>query len=650
VNHQSDMTANYLPISDYALIGDCHSAALVSSMGSIDWYCPVRFDAPAVFLRILDSRKGGYFSVAPVEPSSSRRHYIGDTNILQTIFSTPTGEVVLTDLMPIYERRAGHEGYDVGSYYQIMRLVEARGGASEVDLVVWPTPDYARGSVEWSLHEGGAVARTAEGFLALACPGIPLEVDEAGRCHARVALSDGQLLPIKLTHRPSMEDAIASLDPSDVEGKLAETRRYWLEWVDYCAYEGPYREQVLRSALALKLMTYEPTGAIIAAPTTSLPEEIGGVRNWDYRFTWLRDSALILYALMNVGYMEEARDFFDWLRRVEEEHPADQMQIMYTLDGGSDLTEIELEHLEGYLGSRPVRIGNGAAEQVQLDIYGEVVTAAYVYFHAGNDHEDPSIAGGPDELMWNLMRGLIEVAKERWQEPDKSIWEVRGPPQQFTYSRLMCWAALDRGVRMAEEFDLPAPIQEWREVRDAIREAILTEGYDEELGAFTQALGTSVLDAAALAIPLVGFLAPTEPRVQSTLNRIQQDLTSHGMVYRYLADDGLPGHEGTFVLCTFWLVSALALSGRVDEARDLFENTIKYANDVGLLSEEIDPDENLLLGNFPQGFTHLALISAAVDLAQATTDGALDQAEVRSAPIVRARAANGLRVERGPKP
>lgn len=595
----------YRPIRDYALIGDAHTAALVSNDGSIDWCCLPCFDSPAVFCRLLDARKGGWFRVGSVEPAEASRGYVdGTTNVLRTTFRTGGGRLRLTDFMPVQPRTAGSGVTEIAPGRRILRLVEGLAGEVDVEVAFRPTFDYARTETTIAPLPGGAVARAGGESLTLACP-VALRPDGAGALRGRFRLAAGERRWVALAYGADAEPGQGADDQADAA--LARTLEYWRAWAARGTYDGPYRDLVLRSALVLKLLTFEPTGALVAAPTTSLPEEIGGARNWDYRYTWLRDSALILDALMGIGYHDEALDFFGWLERLGI-RSGDGPQIAYAVDGGADLPERTLDHLEGYRRSRPVRVGNAAASQRQLDVYGEILDAAYLCVERMRQPH-PALAG--------VLPALADRAAARWCEPDQGIWEVRGGPRHFLYSKLLCWVALDRAVRLVQRAGISGDVARWRRAREAIRRAILSEGYDAEVGAFTQALGEPALDASALAIPLVGFLPPTDPRVRSTVDRVRERLTAHGLVYRYLTEDGLPGGEATFALCSFWLVDNLALGGRVDEARELFERVAGCANDLGLLSEEIEPRSGELLGNFPQGFTHLALIRSALTIARA---------------------------------
>jgi alpha,alpha-trehalase len=610
----------YPPIADYGIIGDCHTAVLVARDSSIDWFCPGRFDAPAVFCRLLDRQRGGYLSSAPIGAFSIERRYRAWTNVLETTLSSDGGKVRVTDLMPIHRRGAQQRGYDVGTSQRVLRLVEGLSGEVELGVEFKPTFDFGRCKTELSLvARRGVIAHGKHQYLTLACHDVELQEDDDHILRGRFRLRAGEQKWLVLTYAEDPDRAEEALAPVRPSAQLERTVAYWEHWANSCTYRGPYRDAVVRSALVLKLLTYEPTGALVAAPTTSLPEEIGGPRNWDYRYTWLRDSSLILYALMTVGYRNEAADFMEWLEHAVGSDPTRSPQIMYAIDGRRELPEHVLPNLEGYRGSRPVRIGNGAADQRQLDIYGEVLRAAYLH------HSPPNAAPGSSSLdaeAWKVLRGLIERAAAEWTEEGRGIWEVRGGPQPFLYGKLMCWAALDAGINLAQEHELEAPVEEWQNTREQIRQAILDQGYDRELGAFTQAFGSRNLDASALIIPRIGFLPATDERVRSTLGRIRQQLTRDGLVYRYCTPDGLPGGEGTFTLCTFWLADALALSGDVDEARALFDRALGYANDLGLLAEEIDPESGHQLGNFPQGFSHMALIGAAVDIAKAATEGA----------------------------
>ncbi len=618
------MTDTYLPISDYAVIGDCNTAALVSCKGSIDWYCPGRFDSPAVFCRILDANKGGFLETVPKGDYSVSRKYLGDTNILQSVLSMAGAEIRITQFMAALHRRPVHIGDDVKTPFRILWKVEGVTGRPELRIRFRPTFDYARADARFDEILDGITASWSSRRLTLFSKGVRFRVGDDGVAEGDLKLSPGHTTWIILDYTEDESALRKSFSHEESEELLKKTTQFWTGWADLCSYRGPYRAEVLRSALTLKLLTYEPTGAIIAAPTTSLPEHIGGIRNWDYRFSWLRDSSLILYALMTVGYHQEATDFAKWLGITQEKDPTSIPQIMYKISGEGHIEETLLDHLEGYRKSKPVRIGNAAASQFQLDIFGELLTAFYLYFMMARDKDSQSdfkarLTGC--RSIWPMLKDLVEDAAKKHDQPDNGIWEVRGAPRQFLYSRLMCWAALDRGIRLAETFHLDASLNDWKITRSEIRDSILKNGYNDEVKAFTQSYGSKALDAGALIIPRIGFLPPTDPRVVSTIEQIQKHLSHNGFIYRYLTEDGLPGQEATFTLCTFWQVDALALSGRQDEAQDLFEKTIGHANDVGLMSEELCSKNGEFLGNFPQGFTHLALIGSAVNLAKAAKHG-----------------------------
>ena len=628
------MEPRYRPIADYALIGDCHTAALVARDGSIDWFCPGRFDGPAVFCRLLDADKGGYLRTAPPGHFQAHRQYRGATNVLETQFSTSSGRLRATDLMPIHKRTSDHQGYDVGASHRLLRRLECLEGDVELLLEFKPTFDYARASTQLEIRDrAGVVAYAGDQCLTLAARDAEFHSDGRGRVTASVRLEAGDVYWVALTYAQDPDRADEALAPVHPEAQLERTLRYWQDWAGKCTYQGRYRDLVQRSALALKLLTYEPTGAVVAAPTTSLPERFGGDRNWDYRFTWLRDSSLILYALLTVGYGDEAADFTHWLERTIGSDPTRRPQIMYGIDGRTDLHEEVLDQLAGYAGSHPVRIGNAAAGQRQLDIYGEVLRAAALHYQQGSEapHEgQPATARRgqrPTDSAWRVLRELTDCAAADWNECGSGIWEVRSGPHQFLYGKLMCWAALDCALRMAHTFQLQADLERWQRTRDEVRSTILAHGYNTRIGAFTQSFDSETLDASALIIPRIGFLPANDHRVRSTVERIQQHLTENGLVYRYRTPDGLAGGEGTFTLCTFWLADALALGGRLDEARELFEHIAGYANDVGLLAEEIDPGTREQLGNFPQGFSHLALISAGVDIAKVAEHGSEQRSE-----------------------
>jgi GH15 family glucan-1,4-alpha-glucosidase len=604
----------YQPIENHGIVGNMHSAALVSLDGSVDWLCLPRFDSPSVFGAILDAEKGGRFRIAPAAGGDLRQkqYYWPETNVLITRFLHPDGIAEVEDYMPV-----GGAGPDA----QLVRRVRVVRGRLPLEVECCPAFDYARARHATKVSEHGARFDGPSLSLGLAAS-VPLRPRDGGVVGA-FPLGEGQSATFVL--RTIAPDSHPGRCPGTGEAEewFRQTVDYWQRWVARCTYRGRWREVVLRSALALKLLTYQPTGAIVAAPTTSLPEGIGGVRNWDYRYTWIRDAAFTVYAFLRVGFTEEAARFKDWLGarwKDRESHGDSPLQLMYAIDGRSDLSEEELPHLEGYAGSRPVRIGNAAHEQLQLDIYGELMDAAYLY----NKYAAPI---GYD--AWKNLRKLVDWVADNWGREDEGVWEVRGGRQHFVYSKFMCWVALDRGLRLADKRSFPADRIAWLKARDAIYEEVMTRGWSESRGSFVQAFGSDALDASTLLMPLTFFMAPNDPRMLATVNAIRSPATkgglaADGLVYRYdpkAAPDGLPGVEGTFNMCSFWLVEALTRAGRTDpallaEARLLFEQMLGYGNHLGLYAEQTGPSGEAL-GNFPQAFTHLALISAAFNLDRA---------------------------------
>jgi pentatricopeptide repeat protein len=603
----------YQPIENYGIIGDLHSAALVGIDGSIDWLCLPRFDSPSVFAAILDDEKGGRFKITPVSDGVTRKQlYWPDTNVLITRFFTPDGVAEITDYMPIHVSMNGR------GRHQLIRRIKVVRGEMNFRMECSPAFNYARDGHKTEITEGGACFHSGQLSLGLATD-VPLR-SESNRVVAEFSLQEEQMAVFVLREIESGADCGLSLSERQEEELFMQTVEYWRRWLSKSTYTGRWREMVHRSALTLKLLTYEPTGAIVAAPTTSLPEGIGGERNWDYRYTWIRDAAFTLYGLLRIGFTEEAEAFMGWLEdRCYKPKPDGLLQLMYGIDGRADLTEEILDHLEGYRGSRPVRIGNGAYDQLQLDIYGELMDAVYLY----NKYGDPIWYE-----LWTHLRGLIDWVCDNWQRKDEGIWEVRSGQQHSVYSKLMCWVALDRALRLADKRSFPADRERWLKVRDEIYEEIMEKGWSPERKAFVQSYGGDTLDASSLIMPLVFFVAPKGPRMLSTLDAINRPpkdngLVSNGLVFRYdvqKSADGLIGEEGTFNLCTFWLVEALTRAGRLEEARLIFEQMLSYANHLGLYAEEIGPSGEAL-GNFPQAFTHLTLISAAFNLDRALAKG-----------------------------
>jgi GH15 family glucan-1,4-alpha-glucosidase len=587
------------PLEDYGLIGDLQTAALVGRDGSIDWLCLPRFDSGAVFAALLGDDSHGRWSMRPAgrHPTIGRR-YRGDTLVLETDMQGEGGAIRLIDFMP-----------PRGEAPDVVRIVEGLGGTVEVEMELVLRFDYGR-VVPWIRRIDGTLSGVAGPDAVTFATPVEL-VGENLRTRARFSVSAGDRIPFVLTWYPSHRPLP---DPVDAEHALLDTERYWQEWESQCTHGGEWHDDVHRSLLVLKALTYGPTGGIVAAPTTSLPEAIGGVRNWDYRFCWLRDATLTLLSMVRAGYVDEARAWRDWLLRAIAGNP-DELQVMYGVAGERRLVELELDWLPGYEGSRPVRIGNGASGQLQLDVYGEVIDALHQARVAG-------LEGSVD--AWNLTRRVLGWLETGWEQPDEGIWEVRGGRRQFTHSKVMCWVAFDRAVKATEGLGREGPAERWRGIRDRIRAEVLEQGYDAELGAFTQAYGSTRLDASALMYPLVGFLPADDPRMLGTVAAIERDLLRDGLVERYRADeenvgvDGLPPREGVFLPCSFWLAQNLALQGRAEEARELFERLLSLRNDLGLIAEEYDPERKRLVGNFPQAFTHLALVDAAVQLTEGT--------------------------------
>ena len=596
---------DYAAIEDHGIIGDLHSVALITEQGEIDWYCCPRFDSPSVFGGILDQEKGGSFRIGPQDRDvRAKQLYLPDTNVLITRFLSGTGVGELVDFMPV--------GSVEEDRHRIVRTVQCVRGHMHFQLDCSPRFNYGRTEHAIKVDEHGVVFETDDLTLALDSP-VSLTTD-GGDVHAFFTLKAGERLTFVLERVPDDGHSARPFPAEVCEHLFAETVKFWRDWLHQCTYRGRWRETVRRSALVLKLLCYRPTGAIVASPTMSLPETIGGGRNWDYRYTWIRDSSFTLFAFLKLGFKEEASQFMAFLKeRALEQHSsnAGPLQIMYGIDGRHELEEFELDHLSGYRNSQPVRVGNGAAGQLQLDIYGELINSIYLY----------NKSGAPiDYELWKVLVELLEWLSENWDSKDEGIWEVRGGPQHFTYSRVMSWIAFDRALRIAESRGFPCPRIRWRETRDAIYEQVMERGYSQKRQAFVQVLDGDVLDASTLMMVMGHFIAPNDPMMLSTIDAIRDELVTDSLVYRYnpdlAADDGLGGEEGTFSICTFWWVEALARSGNIDEARLAFEKMQTYANHLGLYSEEIGASGEAL-GNFPQAFTHLSLISAALFLDRA---------------------------------
>jgi GH15 family glucan-1,4-alpha-glucosidase len=590
-------------IGDYGIIGDLHTVALVGIDGSIDWCCLPRFDSPSLFGAILDHKVGGHFKIAPISKGNTRQMYLPETNILLTRFLQQDGVGELTDFMPVESDEAGYRP----RRHQIIRMLSVIRGTVTFRLECLPAFNFGRDPHVIENRPKGVIFQSGNESVGL-ISSLPLQTRE-GLAYQEFTLHQGENLTFYLEYQETQNGKQLLSAPESGGEAFQNTSAFWQRWLSQCQYDGRWREVVHRSALTLKLLTYAPTGAIVAAPTTSLPEHIGGSRNWDYRYTWIRDSAFALYGLLRLGFTIEAGRFMEWINaRCHELNPDGSLQLMYGIDGRRNVDEKELPHLDGHRSSRPVRIGNGAASQLQMDMYGALMDAVYLY----NKHG----ASISYDLWVNLCR-LLDFVSDNWEQPDEGIWEVRGGRRHFVYSKVMCWVALDRGIRLADKRGFPGNRARWMAERDRIYREIMERGWNADIGAFVQSYDSEALDAANLIMPLVFFVSPTDPRMLSTIDRTLEQLSLGSLVYRYengkAAPDGLDCEEGTFSMCTFWLVEALTKAGRLTEARLIFEKMLSYANHLRLYAEEVSHSGEQL-GNFPQAFTHFALITAACNL------------------------------------
>jgi GH15 family glucan-1,4-alpha-glucosidase len=599
---------NSLAIGDYALLSDCRSAALVSRAGSVDWLCFPRFDAPAVFARILDPQ-GGHFAICPAGEFRASRAYADQTMALETTFTTASGTVVLTDAMAVGRNERGHD-LGTGSPGVLLRQLVCTSGEMDIEVSYAPRPEYGLIHPILVPVPGGLAARGGADRLLLSAP-AELRVDGA-TATARLHVTAGQVAGFALAHGQLWGPPLAAWDAETIAARLADTLAGWRSWsAIHQTYEGPWRDLVHHSGRVLQALTFAPTGAIVAAPTTSLPETVGGERNWDYRYTWVRDACLTMEGLWVAACPDEASKFFTFLAdaAASQLRRGIDLQIMFGIGGERDLSERELPHLVGWRASRPVRIGNGAWSQRQLDVYGELLGAAQRLVQQ---------LGDLDPVTQRFLAAAADTAARRWTEKDQGIWEIRGEPRDFLYSKLQCWAALERAIDLAPQLGAEDKVAGWTAARDEIRAAILEHGWSDKAGAFTQAFGSDDLDASNLMLAITGFLPGDDPRMKATIDATAARLTDErGLVYRYLAHDGLAGEEGTFLLCTFWLAQAQALAGELEAATATFERAVAAINDVGLLAEEVDPASGEMIGNFPQAFSHIGLINAAWAISQA---------------------------------
>ena len=597
MSDKPDSAADYKPISDYGVIGDMHTAALVGLDGSIDWYCAPRFDSPSVFAALLDARKGGRFQLSPVENFSTKQSYEGDTNVLSTIFESKNGKVKLTDFMPCFMEKG-----ELAGFQELHRILDCIEGELELRIIFQPRLDYARGETRIVETREGWVATCQRHQVNLAAS-LKLHSADKDTMSTEFALSKGQRATFVLRWGRNHAKPVAKFETGR---KLSRTLSYWKRWVGHVKYQGPFRAQVVRSCLVLKLLQYAPTGAMVAAVTTSLPESVGTLRNWDYRYSWIRDNALSVIALSEAGASREALDYARWLINLRR-HSSEKLQIMMGIGGESEIPETILDHLEGYRRSSPVRIGNAASKQLQLDIYG--ILADYIYFLH-------TLGWTTGRVYENLVRYSADEAMKEWQNSDSGIWEMR-QPRQFVESTMWCYVALDRAIKIARELGYDDDWQRWEPVRKKIKSHILSDGWSEKKKAFTMVFGGEDLDAANLLMPLVGFLPARDSKMTATIQRIRQELSKDDLVYRYIVDDGQLGKEGAFTVCSFWMVDCLTRMGKLREAEGLLNQLIKRGNHLGLYSEEIDPETGLALGNFPQAYTHMGLITASVHLEEA---------------------------------
>jgi GH15 family glucan-1,4-alpha-glucosidase len=590
------------PIGDHALLSDCHSAALVDLAGSIEWLCFPRFDSPSTFARILDD-DAGHWVIRPVGEATVSRQYVDRTMVLETTFRTSRGALTVTDALSVGPGNRDHE-LGRGSPHLLLRQVTGLDGEVELELEFEPRPEYGLIHPLLTAVDGGVAARGGADSLVLSSP-VVLDV-EGATASGRLVVRGGDRVGFALHHRTTSDQPARVWSQDEINERLEDTIAAWQSWsAHHQGYQGAYEELVHQSGRVLQALTFRPTGGIVAAATTSLPETTGGERNWDYRYSWIRDASFTIHALWVAACPDEAEEFFDFMATASATclDRGAHLPVMFGVGGERDLTERHLPHLAGWRDSRPVRVGNGAWSQRQLDVYGELLDAVARL----SDH-----LGLVDKSTLRFFVALADGAASCWRDRDQGIWEMRGEPSHFLYSKLMCWVALDRAIALGEQLPIGDRAPSWAATRREIADAILTEGWSDAAGAFTQSFGSDVLDASSLMIPIVGFLPPTDHRVLATIEAIEERLTDDsGLVYRYLADDGLEGEEGTFLLCTFWLAQALAISGKPERAREVFDRAAAYVNDVGLLSEEVDSRSGELLGNFPQAFSHIGLINAA---------------------------------------